>query len=75
MTTYTVDMTIRLYVEAESQIEAETKAVDLYAGFSPDGIAQYGNVLSKEGMWYLCEHGDETDSQVWNPYTTNQETR
>jgi hypothetical protein len=66
--TYTVDMTIRVYVEATSDAEAQAKAVDLYAGWSPDGIGQYGNVLSREGMWYLCEHGDETDAQVWDPY-------
>lgn len=74
MSTYTVDMTIRLYVDAESQIEAETKAVNVYAKLSPDGIAQYGNVISKEGMWYLCEHGDDTDEKVWNPYSSKETT-
>jgi len=68
MKTYTVDMTIRVYVEATSTTDAESKAVDLYGRWSPDGIAQYGNVISREGMWYLCEHGDETDAQVWDPY-------
>lgn len=68
MKTYTVDMTVRVYVEATSNSDAENKAVDLYSKWSPDGIGQYGNVLSREGMWYLCEHGDETDARVWNPY-------
>ena len=66
--TYTVDMTIRVYVQASSQQEAESLALRSYEQLSPDGIGQYANLISRQGYWYLCEHGDETDSQVWNPY-------
>lgn len=72
MKTYTVDMTVRFYVEASSDKEAENKALDLYTRWSPDGIGQYSNLVSREGMWYLCEHGDETDEQVWNPYNNKK---
>lgn len=67
---YTVDMVVRLYVEAESESEARSTAERLYFAWDPEGHnenRQYANMNVKEGHWFMFDYGQPKDD-VWFPY-------
>jgi hypothetical protein len=74
---YSIDITVRVVVEAETQTEAEKKFLDIFEGhlFSQYPNAEYYNLQSREGSWSALYVGDSTDdTDVWRP-TTEKETQ
>ena len=74
---YSLDVTVRVVVEAETQTEAETKFLRMFEGnlFSQYPNAEYYNLQSREGSWSALYVGDNTDdTDVWRP-TTEKETK
>jgi len=63
---YSIDVTVRAIVEAETQQEAESIVAEsllhnaLY-------VEEYYNLQSREGAWSALYVGDETDAHVWRP--------
>ena len=75
--TYSMDVSVRVVVEAETQTKAEIKFLGMFENhlFSQFPNAEYYNLQSREGSWsalYVGESTDDTD--VWRP-TTEKETQ
>jgi hypothetical protein len=70
---YSIDVTIRVVVEAESQHDAEALfEKQLFRHFTD---AEYYNLKSRKGSWSALYVGDSTDdTDVWRP-TTEKETQ
>lgn len=72
MPVFSIDVTVRAIVEAETQQEAESIVAEsllhnaLY-------VEEYYNLQSREGAYSALYVGDETDAHVWRPTqsTTN----
>jgi|688.fasta_scaffold643075_3 hypothetical protein len=71
---YSIDVTVRAIVEAETQQEAESIVAEsllhnaLY-------VEEYYNLQSREGAWSALYVGDDTDKDVWRPSTTTEEVK
>lgn len=65
---YSIDVTVRVVIEAETQHEAENLFTEQF--FSQYPFGQYYNLQSREGVWHVFYVGDETDVTVWRPSVT-----
>lgn len=62
---FSIDVTVRVVINAKSASEAEALfEQQLFYAF-PD--AEYYNLQSREGAWSALYVGDETDQNVWRP--------
>lgn len=66
--TYSIDVTVRVVVEAESQSEAETLVAESL--LTHPNVEEYYNLQSREGSYSALYVGDETDDDVWRPSVT-----
>lgn len=67
---YSIDITVRVVVEAETQTEAEAQFLGMFENhlFSQYPNAEYYNLQSCEGSWSALYVGDSTDdTDVWRP--------
>lgn len=63
--TYSIDVTVRVFVEAESSVDAETEFDKKF--FEHFSDAEYYNLQSREGGFSALYVGDSTDENVWRP--------
>ena len=63
--TYSIDVTVRVVIEAESQSEAEALVAE--ALLKQPNVEEYYNLQSREGAYSALYVGDETDAHVWRP--------
>lgn len=64
--TYSVDMTVRVFIDATSKREAEDLATNQF--FDTYSCGEFYNLQVREGTWHVFYVGDETDSCVWRPH-------
>jgi hypothetical protein len=63
--TYSIDVTVRAIVIAESQQEAEALVAESL--LKQPYVEEYYNLQSREGAYSALYVGDETDTHVWRP--------
>lgn len=68
--TYSIDVTVRAIIKAESQQQAEDFIAELL--LKQPNIEEYYNLQSREGAYSALYVGDGTDAHVWRPTTNNE---
>lgn len=63
--TYSIDVTVRVVIEAESQQEAEGSVAESL--LTHPNVVEYYNLQSLEGSHSALFVGDSTDKDVWRP--------
>jgi hypothetical protein len=63
--TYSIDVTVRAIIEAESQQEAEALIAESL--LKHPNVEEYYNLQSREGAYSALHVGDDTDKDVWRP--------
>jgi hypothetical protein len=63
--TYSIDVTVRAIIEAESQQEAEALIAESL--LKHPNVEEYYNLQSREGAYSALYVGDDTDKDVWRP--------
>ena len=63
--TYSIDVTVRAIIEAESQQEAEALIAESL--LKHPNVEEYYNLQSREGSYSALYVGDDTDKDVWRP--------
>jgi hypothetical protein len=66
--TYSIDVTVRVVIEAESQQEAEALVAESL--LKQPNVEEYYNLQSREGSHSALFVGDITDKDVWRPSVT-----
>jgi hypothetical protein len=66
--TYSIDVTVRVVIDAESQSDAEILVAESL--LNTEYVEEYYNLQSREGSHSALYVGDETDSDVWRPSVT-----
>lgn len=62
---YSVDVTVRAIISAETQQEAEALIAESL--LKHPNVEEYYNLQSREGSYSALYVGDETDENVWRP--------
>ena len=62
---FSIDVTVRAIVTAESQQEAEALVAESL--LKQPYVEEYYNLQSREGAYSALYVGDETDAHVWRP--------
>lgn len=65
MPVFSIDVTVRAIVEADSQQEAEALIAESL--LKHPNVEEYYNLQSREGAHSALYVGDETDNHVWRP--------
>jgi hypothetical protein len=68
MPTFSVDVTVRAIVEANTQNDAEDLVAETL--LNTRYVEEYYNLQSREGSHSALYVGDETDQYVWRPSET-----
>jgi hypothetical protein len=63
--TYSIDVTVRVVIDAESQTEAEALVAESL--LKQPNVEEYYNLQSREGSHSALYIGDDTDNDVWRP--------
>jgi hypothetical protein len=71
--TYSIDVTVRVVIDAESQTEAEGLVAESL--LKQPNVEEYYNLQSREGSHSALLVGDDTDKDVWRPSITLSEGR